>query len=309
MSHVRDAAREHFFPTQLGVAVPGGVEVAIHTVRAWIDRHSGSRKVLIKLDFANAFNSVRRQDVVNATRVHFPGLARFVAWAYGRPTNLRFGETVIPSASGVQQGDPLGPLLFAAAIQPLTVELRGGLDLGLFFLDDGVLAGDIPAVGAALAHTQRRAAELGLQLNLRKCEAVAVGNVSAADVVGHLPDALLRTPDGSSKVLQHFEELLGAPIGDSASSQVHSKARVDQTKALLDAIGELEAALLRGALSHCAQYAECTARASVASIPGVRSASSRLLQQPDWVALDRWPVDAGQPWVCAGRAWAEGSRG
>ena len=73
---MRDAAREHFFPTQLGVAVPGGVEVAIHTVRAWIDRHSGSRKVLIKLDFANAFNSVRRQDVVNATRAHFlwPGL-------------------------------------------------------------------------------------------------------------------------------------------------------------------------------------------------------------------------------------------
>ena len=159
------------------------------------------------------------------------------------------------SASGVQQGDPLGPLLFAAAIQPLTVELRGGLDLGLFFLDDGVLAGDIPAVGAALAHTQRRAAELGLQLNLRKCEVVAVGNVSAADLVGHLPDALLRTPESSSKVLQHFE-LLGAPIGDSASSQVHSKARVDQTKALLDAIGELEdpqigLRLLRSCTGHC----------------------------------------------------------
>ena len=97
-------------------------------------------------------------------------------------------------------------MLFAAAIQPLTVELRSGLDLGLFFLDDGVLVGDIQAMGAPLAHTQRPAA--GLQLNLRKCKVMAVGNVSAANnLVGHLPDALLRAADGSSKVLQHWNFL------------------------------------------------------------------------------------------------------
>ena len=56
MAHVREAAREHLFPTQLGVAVPGGAEVAVHTVRAWVDRHRlGGRKVLVKLDFENAF--------------------------------------------------------------------------------------------------------------------------------------------------------------------------------------------------------------------------------------------------------------
>ena len=63
----------------------------------------------------------------------------------------------------------------------------------------------------------------------------------------------------------------------------------------MDAIGELEdpqvgLRLLRSCAGHChcAQYAECTARASVVSISGVRSASSCLLQQPDWVAFDRW---------------------
>ena len=44
---------------------------------------------------------------------------------------------VISSGGGVQQGDPLGPLLFAAAIQPMALQLRTSLDLGLFFLDDG----------------------------------------------------------------------------------------------------------------------------------------------------------------------------
>ena len=60
---------------------------------------------------------------------------------------------------GSSKGDPLGPLLFAAALQPVAAELRNGpLDLAMFYLDDGVVAGDLPAVGAALAHVQQRAA-------------------------------------------------------------------------------------------------------------------------------------------------------
>ena len=44
----------------------------------------------------------------------------WATWCYQHPSSLYFGgRTVIPSAAGVQQGDPLGPLLLAAAIQPL----------------------------------------------------------------------------------------------------------------------------------------------------------------------------------------------
>ena len=61
MHHVKDAAREHFFPVQLGVAVPAGIKVAVHTVRAWVDRHAGSgHNVLLKLDFENGFHCVKR---------------------------------------------------------------------------------------------------------------------------------------------------------------------------------------------------------------------------------------------------------
>ncbi len=64
------------------------------------------------------------------------------------PPPLYFGSTRLPSERGVQQGDPLGPALFAAAIHPLIEDLQGHLeglgqtrlDLNAFYLDDGVLA-------------------------------------------------------------------------------------------------------------------------------------------------------------------------
>ena len=101
---VRDDARAFFWPAQVGVAVPGGAEVAIHTVRSWAERHAGSRaKVLVKLDFRNAFNSINRDAVLNQTLAHFPPLARWATWCYRQPTRLQFGDHVLQSATGVQQ--------------------------------------------------------------------------------------------------------------------------------------------------------------------------------------------------------------
>jgi len=43
---------------------------------------------------------------------------------------------------------PLGPLLFALAIQPLVEQLQSidGLKLNIWYLDDGILGGPVPAV-------------------------------------------------------------------------------------------------------------------------------------------------------------------
>ena len=183
------------WPAQVGVAVP---EKAVHATRAWVDSHNwATDKVLVKLDFANAFNCIDRGAVLQrapdgvsrclkfpehsapgpsdlrvqhldaclpglsagllellAALEHFPSLAHCDTWCYGQPSRLQFGEHVLSSSCSVQHGDPLGPLLFAAAIQPLALELRTApTDLSTFFLDDGVL-GSVAVVGAALAHTQ-----------------------------------------------------------------------------------------------------------------------------------------------------------
>ena len=75
MSQLHTSARQHFFPAQVGVAVSGGAEAAVHAVRARLDRHSNSQnKVLLKLDFENAFNTISRDQVLSAVRSHFPAL-------------------------------------------------------------------------------------------------------------------------------------------------------------------------------------------------------------------------------------------
>lgn len=109
----------------------------------------------------------------------------------------------------------------------------------MFYLDDGVVAGDLPAVGAALAHVQQRAAAVGLGLNLSKCEVVVPGNVTPADLSTALPAALLWGDGGVGRVLRNFE-FLGAAIGNDAFVAQHTATRVAKTTALLEAIAELE---------------------------------------------------------------------
>ncbi|CAE7225374.1 unnamed protein product [Symbiodinium natans] len=226
MSLVRDEARAYFWPAQVGVAVKGGAEKAVHVLRAWTNRHAGSsRKVLVKLDFANAFNCVHRDTVLDETTNRFPALARWVTWCYRQHTRLQFGARTLESCSGVQQGDPLGPL--------------PTLDIAMHFLDDGVLAGDIAAVSAALTLVQQQASAIGLQLNLRKCEVVALGPIDEGIMRASFPAALLLHADGSGRVLRNFE-FLGAAIGDDDFIQTHTLARAEKAGELLEALAELE---------------------------------------------------------------------
>ena len=128
------------------------------------------------------------------------------------------------------------------------------LDLAFFYLDDGVLAGDVWEVARALEHVQRRAAELGLQLNLGKCEVVGAGRLSESALVGVLPPALLYASDGSSRFRRSFD-LLGAAVGDADFVAAHCSARIEAAAPLLEAIGGLEDAqvslrLLRSCAGH-----------------------------------------------------------
>ena len=89
------------------------------------------------------------------------------------------------------------------------------LDLCFFYLDDGILAGDVVAVSEALQLLQRACPELGLTLQLSKSELVVLTNQAGHDLHNHFPRELLVDDQGNSRVFTRNFEFLDSPIGSN----------------------------------------------------------------------------------------------
>lgn len=77
-----------FHPRQLGVGIAGGCEAGIHASRRYLESMERG-KVLVKLDFCNAFNSLHRTDMLLATHERLPELYPYVLSSYCAPS-IRF---------------------------------------------------------------------------------------------------------------------------------------------------------------------------------------------------------------------------
>ena len=102
-------------PRQIGFGVKGGIEAAVHAARLFLDRMP-TVEAFVKLDFRNAFNSIHRDKMLASVLSLCPSFYPFVYSSYSSPSSLFWGNEVILSAEGVQQGDPLGPLLFCISL-------------------------------------------------------------------------------------------------------------------------------------------------------------------------------------------------
>ena len=116
-----------------------------------------------------------------ALRLVAPTMAPWVDFCYGSASHLIFGDTLLSSARGAQQGDPWGPGLYALAVHEdiLAAAERtkeafpdAGLDWVAFYLDDGTVAGPAPAVAFFLDEVRAAFARKGLEVNASKCEVV-----------------------------------------------------------------------------------------------------------------------------------------
>jgi len=157
-------------PCQLGAGAKGGA--ATH---AFISSAHDNQAV-VKIDFTNAFNSLRRDSMLEAVVTHLPELFLFVALAYGNPSCLTFGPYSISSEEGIQQGDPLGPLLFCITLIDV---LAPSKCLILCGLPGRITLGDSVDSLITEAHDLKiRAHSVGLTLNESKCEVIGLSATS-----------------------------------------------------------------------------------------------------------------------------------
>ncbi len=197
----------------------------------------------------NAYNSISRKEILKVLEKEFPELVRWFVFCYGTRGVLMCDGEVLPfgSAAGVQQGDPLGPLLFAAGIlrmcRKLGKEAPGCLKL--WYLDDGSFAGPGEELKRVWDMVNEEARKVGLRVNVKKCELWGWEG-EEEEWMKDFPREVLR-------VKEKGFELLGAPIGSKEFCEKCATERVGKVQEVLAALknvddAQVELALLRSCL-------------------------------------------------------------
>jgi hypothetical protein len=121
-AEVKEQAHSYFWPLQIGVTTKLGTKVGAQTAQQWLTRNGNDTdRVLVTIDFENAFNTVDRGAFLEQVRQRCPELSRWAEWCYSAPSNLLFDGVRVSSEVGVHQGDPPR----TSSIQPCSATYPG----------------------------------------------------------------------------------------------------------------------------------------------------------------------------------------
>lgn len=111
---VKEKVADFFQLPQFGVACPFGSEKVVHGPMKFIGKHWGNEDFFVnKVDMWNALNIVSRPFLPSECAIYFPKLFPWASWCYDIQPLLWNPVGHLSFKAGVQQGDPLGPMLSA----------------------------------------------------------------------------------------------------------------------------------------------------------------------------------------------------
>ena len=109
---------------QLGFGTQLGCEATDHAAHLYLS-NSYPDHTLLKLDSSNVLDCLSRDRMLNAVKDSVPEL---YSSTYGNLSHLFCGENLLHSAKRIQQGDPLGPILFCFNIHS-QISLNSGCSI------------------------------------------------------------------------------------------------------------------------------------------------------------------------------------
>ena len=152
---------------QLGVGRQShGLQAAILTAQYWAV-------------ISNSLNSINRRVILDNVAIFLPDTLLMTTWCLNGPSTVWWKSKSISCTTGVQQGNPLSPLLFDLGLVQV-VEAVSTLNqiLHLWWHDDGLLYGEPEKVGTTFALIKQKLSECGLQLNTSKCEIYSLNQIT-----------------------------------------------------------------------------------------------------------------------------------
>ena len=211
-------------PAQVGVNLPGGVELLGHASRAYLEKNPDHCVMVI--DSTNAYNSCCRTAMLEQAKKISPDLLAVLRVGMQEDAELLFalenGETgKIKSRQGTRQGNPLSPFLYAAvddlAMRRSIQELQdGGVNAYMGgYQDDKVVFCDPRDCPIVLDIVARNLSKINIKVNVKKTKIYRPADFSeklAHELVLHgIPSEAIFDKSGDQRrgVL-----VVGAPVGD-----------------------------------------------------------------------------------------------
>ena len=231
---------QNLYPVQLGVGVQGATELIARGVNYFLKESTDRTLILLQLDFKNAFNACSRARIITQTRLLAPGLAPWVEFLYTTQAPLLVNESLqLLSREGVQQGDPLAPLLFSLVAQPLAekVGTLPGVSWNSWYLDDGNVITTAAVAKLVLDLLLSEGLQHGLHLNLMKT------TISGHDLSPEylqsfvLPGQMLHVIPCAGKL--PAATVLGTPVGPQQFAQLQMAPILGKVSRLCKTVGLL----------------------------------------------------------------------